>query len=120
MKKYYPHQSNQLHLFCADIASIPLPDSSVDLVVSNHALEPNREQQDILLDELLRVAKNRLMLFEPCYQINSDKGKARMDLLGYIKDLDSSILNAGAVLVDKIAIQNVANPLAKPNCLLDH
>ena len=90
-EKYYPSQHKTINVFCADIASIPLPTSSIDLVISNHALEPNREQQDILLDELLRVAKSRLILFEPCYEINSRQGKSRMDLHGYIRDLDGSI-----------------------------
>ncbi len=113
---YYPSQRRSLNAFCADIASIPLPTSSIDLVVSSHALEPNRAQQDTLLSELLRVAKGRLMFFEPCYEINSDEGKLRMDLHGYIKDLDSSIQQAGARLVDKIPIRNVSNPLNPTVC----
>lgn len=117
-REYYPSQNKSLNVFCADIASIPLPTSSVDLVVSNHALEPNRASQDTLLAELLRVAKSRLMLFEPCYEINSKEGRIRMDLHGYIKDLDGSILKAGAVLVDKIAIQNIANPLNPTVCYI--
>ena len=118
VEQYYSSQRRSLNVFCADIASIPLPTSSIDLIVSSHALEPNRAQQDVLLDELLRVAKSRLMLFEPCYEISSKEGKQQMDLHGYIKDFDNSIQRAGATLVDKIAIQNIANPLNPTVCYI--
>ena len=118
VREHYPPQYKSLNAFSADISSIPLPTSSIDLVVSSHALEPNRTQQDALLAELLRVAKSRLMLFEPCYEINSKEGKMRMDLHGYIRNFDNSIQKAEASLVDRIAIQNVANPLNPTVCYI--
>ena len=116
VSKYYPTLHESLSCFCANIDAIPLPSSSVDLVISNHALEPNREQQDALVGELVRVAKRRLVLLEPCYEINSDEGKKRMDLHDYIRDLDSSIAKAGGRLTDKIPLKNVSNPLNPTVC----
>ena len=118
VSEHYPSQRNNLNLFCSDIASIPLPSSSIDLVVSSHALEPNGGQEDALMSELVRVAKHKLMLFEPCYEINSDEGKAYMDLHGYAKDLDGAIKRAGGFLVDKIMIKNVWNSLNPTVCYI--
>lgn len=114
----HPAIAGSTHIFCADMANIPLPSNSIDLVISSHALEPNRDQQDRLLTELLRVARHRLMLFEPCYEINSAEGQARMDAHGYIKDLDSSIARAGGRLMDKIPLEAVINPLNPTVCYL--
>jgi len=116
LDKYYLTQRKNLTVFCSDMAHIPLPSSSIDLVVSSHALEPNRAQQDVLLRELIRVAKKKIMLFEPCYEVNSNKGKAYMDLHEFVKDLDGSIKRAGGHLVEKIAIENVWNPLNPTVC----
>ena len=70
--------------FVADIDEIPLATNSIDIVTSNHALEPNGGNLSPLLSELFRVCRERLVLFEPSYELNSAEGKARMDKLGYL------------------------------------
>ena len=75
-----------LEVFTADIAKLPLPDQSIDVITSNHALEPNGGREEELVRELLRVGK-KLVLFEPDYENASDEGKARMTSHGYITRL---------------------------------
>jgi len=104
--------------FVADINEIPLCDKSVDVVTSSHALEPNGISLPSLLAELFRITRNKLVLFEPCYEINTEEGKARMDKLGYIKDMDSVITQLGGNLLDKIKIKNVSNPLNPTVCFV--
>jgi SAM-dependent methyltransferase len=102
---------SRLSLFTADMSEIPLPDKSIDLVISSHALEPNHGRETLLLREILRVARRHAVLFEPSYELNSDEGRARMDRLGYVRGLRVCATELGADLIDVIRLANIANPL---------
>lgn len=117
-RTYFPETASQIVPFVADLTKIPLPTSSMDIVISSHAVEPNRAQQDAVIAELLRVAKQRLFLFEPCYEINSLSGKQRMDFHDYIKDLPGSISAFGGSLSELIPMHHVVNPLNPTACFL--
>lgn len=108
----------RLRPFVADIREIPLLDKSVSVTTSSHALEPNGGNLRELMAELFRVTADKLVLFEPCYEINSEEGKRRMDRLGYIKDVDGVVKDLGGVLVDKIKIKNINNPLNPTVCFV--
>ena len=105
-------------IFCADIKFIPLKSKSIDVIISNHALEPNGKNLPDLLKELFRVARKKVVLFEPSYELNSAKGKKRMDKLGYIKNVSLAVKNLGGHLVDKIPIKNVTNKLNSTACYI--
>jgi hypothetical protein len=104
--------------FVADISETPLLDKSVNVTISSHALEPNGSRLSTLLLELFRVTKDRLILFEPCYEMSTDEGRQRMDRLGYIRGLDSVATALGGKLVDRIKIENVSNPLNPTACFI--
>ncbi len=100
----------------ADIEEIPLPDKSINITTSSHALEPNGKKLKALMQELFRVTADKLILFEPCYEMNSDEGKKRMDKLGYVKNIDLVIEKLGGKLIEKIIIKNISNPLNPTVC----
>lgn len=104
--------------FLADIKEIPLLGKCLDVVTSSHGLEPNGRNLEILLAELFRVTKKKLILFEPSYELNSEEGKARMDKLGYIKDIEGSVANLGGRVIDVIPITNISNPLNPTACYI--
>ena len=104
--------------FVADINEIPLSDKSVDVTTSSHALEPNGPNLRKLLLELFRVTKDKLVLFEPCYEINTEEGKARMDKLGYIKNIEGVVSELGGKLLEKTRIKNISNPLNPTVCFV--
>lgn len=83
-------------LFVADTAEIPLRDSSVDLVLSVHSIEPNGGKEPALLAELLRVAGRRLVLIEPSSVYASETQLERMHRLGYCMNLPESLVELGA------------------------
>lgn len=105
-----------LNVFAASIDRIPLPDESVDVVTTSHALEPNFGRELELLTEMLRISRNKLVLFEPSYEDNTDEGRERMQRLGYVRDLPKYIDLAGGRLVEKFALQNCVNPLNPTYC----
>lgn len=104
--------------FVADISEIPLRDKSIHITTSSHALEPNGGKLRELLRELFRVTIETLVLFEPCYEINSEEGKQRMDKLGYIKNMDGVVAELGGKLVEKTVIKNTTNPLNPTVCFV--
>lgn len=107
-----------LKLFVADINEIPLRDKSINITTSSHALEPNGNNLKELLSELFRITSDKLILFEPCFEINTDEGKKRMERLGYIKNIDGVIKELGGKLVEKIVIKNTINPLNPTVCFI--
>ena len=101
----------RFNLFTAEISEIPLPDRSIDVVISSHALEPNHGREKELMGEILRVARRHAVLFEPSYELNSAEGRARMEKLGYVRGLEAAATDLGARVVDIIPLVNIANPL---------
>ena len=108
----------KLHLFKAELAAIPLGDRSVDVVTSNHALEPNGGREVELLSELIRVCRGKLVLFEPCYEIASPEGQARMKKLGYVQGLAETAAALGATVLSCEPLELVSNPLNPTVCLV--
>jgi SAM-dependent methyltransferase len=104
--------------FVGDITDIPLLDKSVSITTSSHALEPNGGKLKELMEELFRVTVDKLVLFEPYYEINSKEGKERMDKLGYIKNLDEIVSELGGKVIEKVAIKNISNPLNPTVCFV--
>jgi len=102
----------KLNAFVGDIGAIPLRNASMDVVISYHALEPNGGRLELLMFELFRVAKEKLLLFEPCYELNSDEGKRRMDEHGYIKNVDDVVASLGGKMIEKVELKNLTNPLS--------
>lgn len=101
----------QLQAFTADIGEIPLQSGSIDVAITSHALEPNGGREIELLREIMRVTRRVAVLFEPSYEFNTDEGRARMDRLGYIKNLKGAADSIGARLLDVIPLKNTFNRL---------
>ena len=78
---------DNISLFTADLFNIPLPDNSIDIVFTSHAIEPNGGNEKAALTELYRIAKKFVVLLEPSYENASIEGQERMDRHGYIKNL---------------------------------
>jgi len=104
--------------FVADINEIPLLDKSINITTSSHALEPNGGKLKELLTELFRITIDKLILFEPCFEINSEDGKKRMEKLGYIKNIDGVVEELGGKLIEKIIIKNTSNPMNPTVCFV--
>jgi len=108
--------ARDVSLFVADIARLPLADSSVDVVFTSHALEPNHGRERDLLAELLRVARRQLLLFEPSWESANELARARMEQHGYVRDLPQHIEAAGGRLISVQPLPNPLNPLNSTHC----
>jgi hypothetical protein len=94
---------SKVKLFTADLERIPLATGSVDVVLTVHAVEPNRGREKEILSELLRVARKHLVMIEPSYELASQEARERMNRLGYVRGLPAMLeqLGHGASKVER-------------------
>lgn len=107
-----------VNTFAANMERIPFSDGAVDVVISSHALEPNRGRLRELLDELMRIARRSVILFEPYYEGASADARRRMDKLGYIKGIESTVESVGGRVLRKFPMKHVSNPLNPTFCFV--
>mgnify|MGYP006151603685 FL=1 len=72
-------------------------------------MEPNRGFEDDILKQLCRIAKEKIILFEPYYEVGSEEIKKRMDSHNYVRDLEGAISRAGGKLEEIIKLENSVN-----------
>ena len=98
-------------LVVGTMAALPLAPRSVDVVVTSHSLEPNRGSEAALLQELFRVARRKVMLFEPCYERVDSTIRSRMDSHGYVTSLEERAYTAGGTVRRVVQLEHSVNPL---------
>jgi len=99
-RQHAAHRGLRDPVFCAGaLEQIPFPDNSFDLVYTAHAVEPNHGKEQAIIGELLRVTRDKLILFEPSYELGNADTRARIETHGYCRDLPSAALSAGGRIV---------------------
>ena len=88
------------NLYVGDLFNAPFENNSVDVVYSNHTLEPNGGREKEALQELYRITKNYLVLFEPIYELANDNAKKHMDKHRYVKNLHSYAIELGYKVIE--------------------
>jgi hypothetical protein len=106
--------AKRLQYFVGDLFHLPLRDKSMDVVWTSHAIEPNGGREKKALAELFRVARKRVVLFEPSYENNSIEGRIRMEALGYIKDLPDAITAMGGSIRSVEPVSAIGNNPLNP------
>ena len=104
------NDADKATLFTGALDRIPLASSSVDVILTIHALEPNYGYEEAILSELLRVTRRHLVLIEPSYETASAEARARMDRLGYVRGISAALTRLG-VPHRQLAFPYNANPL---------
>jgi uncharacterized protein YbaR (Trm112 family) len=87
--------SDNATLFTAALDRIPLASSSVDVILTIHAIEPNGGYEETIVSELLRVASRHLVLIEPNYETASAEARSRMHQLGYVRGVSAALRHLG-------------------------
>lgn len=89
----------------------PFADASVDVVYTSHSIEPNGGNEAPILEELLRITRKHLVLFEPGFELASEKARARMESHGYCKDLPRVATSLGHAPIEHRLLEESINPL---------
>lgn len=101
----------------ADATKLPFPDNSFDLVYTRHALEQMPLVYQKALDEISRVAKNNVLLFEPSFELGSFTQKLKMINSDYVRGIPKYLNKmSGIELSEMFLMQNSANPLNHTTC----
>ena len=87
-------------LFTGNFLNCPIQNDMIDIVYSNHSLEPNRGNEKEILTELFRITRKYLVLIEPIYELAGEKGKSHMDKHGYVKNLHKIAQELGYKVID--------------------
>lgn len=105
-------------LFVGTLFHMPLPSNSVDVVYSNHSLEPNGGREKEALRECLRVARRCVVLIEPCYEKAGPVARRRMNYHGYVKNLVGNAKKLGAKIILHQLLSEPLNPLNPSGVLI--
>ncbi len=112
-------QKTSARLFVADLFEIPLEKDSVDVIYTAHSLEPNGGREEEAIRELLRVARQTVVLIEPMYELADEDTKRRMVQHGYVRGLRDTAERLGANIMDyRLLRYSQGNPLNPSGVLL--
>lgn len=95
-----------LLLSTGDMMAIPFPDNSFDVVFTAHAVEPNRGREHEIIVELCRVARHRVILCEPSYELGNDATRKRIEDHGYCRGLRGVAEQAGVKVLHQALLRN--------------
>ena len=101
---------SKLTPFVSSMSEIPLPSNSIDVVMTHHSIEPNNRYEKKIINELLRVTKKVLILFEPSFVRGSPDIQKRMLKHNYAKNIDKHIKNVTGYVRTE-SINNSVNKL---------
>ncbi|MDB9447109.1 Trm112 family protein [Anabaena sp. CS-542/02] len=88
------------------------------MVYTSHSIEPNGGKEIAALQSIFRIAKKRVLLFEPYFEAGSPEIQQRMNSHGYVKNIPEAIKASGGILRKVEKIDSISNPL-NPTYLFD-
>lgn len=89
------HGASDVGFFVGDLFRIPVVDDAYDIVYTAHAIEPNHGRESEILQELYRVTRRWLVLFEPSYELGSAATRERIETHGYCRGLPARVQQFG-------------------------
>ena len=105
-------------LSTGDIFCMPYADNSIELVMSNHSLEPNGGREKEALQELYRVSSKYIVVNEPCYELGNEAARSRIDHHGYVKNLHIAAKELGYEIIKHELFDHPTNSLNPTSCLI--
>lgn len=116
--KWLAEKNLNATLFVSDLFSIPLADSSIDVIYTSHSLEPNGGREKEALAELMRVAKKAVVLIEPAYEFASLEAQERMRAHGYVRGLKEAAITLDFEVLNHSILPICSNPLNPSGILI--
>ena len=86
-KKHIPY----CNLIVSDMKHLPFNNNCFDIVYTSSAIEPNLNEEEVILKELYRITSGNLILFEISYKEANKKLKERFNKHKYVKFIYETI-----------------------------
>ena len=80
-----------VHVCKANAVALPYPDGYFDLVYTSHCLEHVPYDFKNAIDEMCRVSRESIVLFEPSYELGTISQRIRMKAQDYVKGIPQYI-----------------------------
>ena len=103
-------------LIVGDLFASPFVSESIDVLYTSNSIEPNGGRTREALQELLRITRQWLILFEPAYDLAGAEARARMQSHGYITDLIETAQELNCEIVEHGALGISLNALNPTGC----
>ena len=117
LDEYKKRHSKMPTVAKANALKLPFPDDSFDVVITRHTLEQMPKIYQKALDEIFRVSKNHVILFEPSFEMGSFSQKLKMLNTDYVRGLPSYLKKKVNFEFEKpYLMKNSANPLNHTAC----
>jgi ubiquinone/menaquinone biosynthesis C-methylase UbiE len=112
-KAYWHNRDVGLSCVVGDARNLPFADSSVDIVFSSHTLEQMEEHRryEGAISEMHRVARVRIILMEPGYELGNVAQKLYIKLRGTSKHILSAAIKSGYNVRSYRLLETVSNAL---------
>lgn len=109
-RSFWGQHLQKAQLLNMSATEMELPDSSFDLVFTMHVLEQMTYTVGEALDEIFRVAADRIVLIEPTYEFGNSVQKLKLTLNDQLRTLLPEIRKRNVSLVKSYPLNTLANP----------
>ena len=118
--KYFKNKIKKLpRVAKANAVQLPFPDRCFDLIITRHTLEQIPRHYKLVLNEIFRVAKKNIILFEPSYELGSFTQKIKMINSDYVRGIPKYLsIQKNLNVVSRYLMKNSANPLNRTACTI--
>jgi ubiquinone/menaquinone biosynthesis C-methylase UbiE len=117
LDEYQKRHSKLPKVAKANALKLPFPDNSFDLVITRHTLEQMPKIYQDALDEIFRVSKKHVILFEPSFEMGSFAQKLKMLNTDYVRGIPKYISSKSNLKFNEpYLMSNSANPLNHTAC----
>lgn len=101
----------KIQFWVGDIMNMAVKDAAVDVVFTAGACEPNGGKEKELLQELYRVTRKYLILFEPAYEFANEEARKRMERYGYVTKLYETAVSLNYKIIRHELLDISLNPM---------
>lgn len=117
-RRFFDPIIHPISLVSCEMLALPFQTKSVDVTISNHALEPNGRDIRAIISELFRVTSRKLVLYEPYFEGSNRSVRRRMKQLGYFRGIERVVAELGGTVEQITPLRRSLSELNPTHCMV--